>query len=562
MSHRRERMGIFTRESDPRVASSITMESAARIAREHGERQGYLYDSACDWREAVSSVEVPYMKRQQLQAMLAAAKRKQFDVLVVSEIRAISRRQVEVLVIYDQLQKYGIRFETVKEKFGEDAVSKAILSMRAMSVEVEVEQSKTRMERGKRDRVAIGQAPRVTTLPYTHILVDTDREVKGRYILNTEVVYTDEEGRQWTRIDVAKFFCDLLAKGCSLRKTCWLLNDMGIPTAKGKIWVPTILRGIVTNPIMYGQPYANRYGLVKSVSSRSGKETYYERLRPPEDWIPLPPCPPVITHEQYDRIQAQIDLNKAESIRNNKLEDPGLVRAGYIFCGICGGRMSPHPPSKSSRSSVNLYECRKKACTTAGYLHNHRINISMRIIDNAVRQKIAERVADSSFIHERVAELREDLKPIIDKESVFATLADLEQAIQEFLELARHAKTTSMVASLVQQMNDLESQKRSAEKLLFAIEVDEVEKAEIEAELVKFEKWTQEARPHLGNPEFLKTASYDELRLAVRIIGVKVTVFPRSEERKQRYHIDVTAPGVTGKIHSDSRDPYPSTPDG
>lgn len=53
-----------------------------------------------------------------------------------------------------------------------------------------------------------------------------------------------------------------------------------------------------------------------------------------------------------------------------------------------------------------------------------------------------------------------------------------------------------MVTSLVQQMNDLESQKRSAEKLLFAIAVDEVEKAEIEAELVKFEKWTQEARPH------------------------------------------------------------------
>jgi hypothetical protein len=169
----------------------------------------------------------------------------------------------------------------------------------------------------------------------------------------------------------------------------------------------------------------------------------------------------------------------------------------------------------------------------------------MRIIDNAVRQKIAERVADSSFVQQRVAELREGLKPTLDKEAVFATLADIEQAIKEFLEFARHAATTSMITGFLQQVNDLESQKRSAEKLLFAIEADEVEKAAIEAELTKFEKWTQEVRLHLGNPEYLQTASYGELRLAVRIIGLKVTVFPTNGLRRLPYQIDVTAPGET-----------------
>jgi hypothetical protein len=313
---------------------------------------------------------------------------------------------------------------------------------------------------------------------------------------------------------------------------------------------------------MYGQPYANRYGLVKSVSSRSGEETYYERLRPQEDWIPLPPCPPVITREQYDHIQAQIDLNRAESIRHHQLENPGLVSAGYIFCGICGGRMSAHPPSKSSRSSVNLYECRKKAGTTAGYLRNHRINISMRIIDNAVRRKIAERVTDSSFVQQRVAELRKDLKPTIDKEAVYATLTDIEQAIKEFLELARHAATTSMITGVLQQVNDLESQKRSAEELLFAIEVDGVEKAAAEAELAKFEKWAQEVRLHLGNPEYLQTASYGELRLAVRIIGIKVTVFPTNGLRRLPYQIDVAVPGLMENLHVDRGATHPSTPEG
>src|SRR5438067_106972 len=70
--------------------------------------------------------------------LLDAARRKAFDVLVVSEIRSISRQQVEVLVIYQELLKYGIRLETVTEKFGTDAMSKAILGLRAMFTEIEV----------------------------------------------------------------------------------------------------------------------------------------------------------------------------------------------------------------------------------------------------------------------------------------------------------------------------------------------------------------------------------------------------------------------------------------
>src|SRR5258708_10063900 len=186
MPKRRERMALYIRESDPRLATSTTIESQAKLVREYGEKEGYIYDPELEFREAISAYEIPYIERERLQAMLDAAKRHLFDVLVVSEIRAISRRQVEVLVIYDMLQKYGVRLETVKEKFGEDAMSKEILSLRAMFVEVEVEQARMRLARGKKDRVLIGQAPVTVTPCYTHKLIDTAQEVKGRFVLNTE----------------------------------------------------------------------------------------------------------------------------------------------------------------------------------------------------------------------------------------------------------------------------------------------------------------------------------------------------------------------------------------
>lgn len=558
MPKRRERMALYIRESDPRLVTSITIESQAKLVREYGEKEGYIYGPELEFREAISAYEIPYMDRERLQAMLDAAKRKLFDVLVVSEIRAISRRQVEVLVIYDMLQKYGVRLETVKEKFGEDAMSKAILSLRAKFVEIEVEQARMRLARGKKDRVLIGQAPVTVTPCYTHKLVDTIQEVKGRFVLNTEFVYTDGTGKQWTRIDVAVFFCDILAKGGSLRKACMMLNDMGIPSAKGKLWQPQTLRGIVNNPILYGQPYANRYMPVKKKTLENGKYSHMEKIRPCEEWIPLPPCDPIITRETFDLIQFQIEANKAESLRNNQLEEPGLARAGYIFCSICGGRMSPHPPSKSSRSTVNLDECRKRAGTTAELIYNHRILISMRSVDNAVKAKIAETLSHPELIRARVEELRSQRKPVVDVASIHATITDIDRSVENFLELARYATTSGMIASLAQQMNDLENQKRNAEKLLYAIEDAEEEQAEIEAELAKFERWSEKVRPFLTDPAYLETATYDELRLAVRILGIRVTVYPTGGE--YRFTIEITVPEIMKKLDCNSQKPWPLKP--
>lgn len=162
---------------------------------------------------------------------------------------------------------------------------------------------------------------------------------------------------------------------------------------------------------------------------------------------------------------------------------------------------------------------------------------------------------DPSFVRAKVAEMRKKLQPIIDLDSVHKTIADIDQGIQNFLALARHATTSGMVASLAQQMNELENQKRSAEKLLYAIEDDEAAKAEVEAELVKFEQWTQEVRPFLSDPACLEKASYEELRLAVRTIGIRVVVWPTSVEAKRRFCVDVAVPEVMKKLYSDSGQP-------
>jgi hypothetical protein len=50
----------------------------------------------------------------------------------------------------------------------------------------------------------------------------------------------------------------------------------------------------------------------------------------------------------------------------------------------------------------------------------------------------------------------------------------------------------------------------------------------------------------LPDPSY--TPSYEELRLAVRILGLKVTVFPTTGEWPYRYRIDVTVPAILAKM--------------
>ena len=564
MPKRRERMALYIRESDPRLATSVTIESQAKLVREYGEKEGYVYNPDLEFREAVSAYEVPYTERVELLRMLDAAKKKLFDVLIVSEVRAIGRRQVEVLVIYDMLLKYGVRLETVKEKFGEDAMSKAILSLRSMFVEIEVEQSRIRMLRGRADRVLIGQAPNGGICVYTHILVDTEQEVSGRYELNYEVVYTDKTGKRWTRVDVALFFCTLIAQGGSLAKAAQTLNAMGVPSANKKHWTPETIRRIVSNPILYGQPYANRYKQIGKHKSKNGKQVTNEIMRPMEEWIPLPPCPAVITKETFTIIQEQIQRNREESVRNNKHTDQlGLLRSGYIFCGICGHQMFVTYPSQSSirgRVTYPFYTCRRKVGGDTGIVYNHRTQISLPSIEQAVKEKIAETLQKPELIRARTEEIRAAQKPAFDTTSIEETIAGIDRSIQNFYELAKHATTDDMVAGLAQQMNRLEQQKAQAKAMLCDIAETEEQRMDLEVELVKFETWAEQVQPFLTDPKYLTTASYDELRLAIRILGIRATVYPTQGEWEYRYKIVVTVPEVMKKLSNFSMNPWPENP--
>src|SRR5437588_11838949 len=88
---RRKRMAGYIRESDERlIDGTTTMESAAKAVREHGAKQGYIYEPQHEYKEAISAASNAYYDRPRLMDLLKACERHEVDVVVVTEVRALS----------------------------------------------------------------------------------------------------------------------------------------------------------------------------------------------------------------------------------------------------------------------------------------------------------------------------------------------------------------------------------------------------------------------------------------------------------------------------------------
>lgn len=330
------------------------------------------------------------------------------------------------------------------------------------------------------------------------------------------------------------------------------LNEMGIPTAKKALkgdphWQKGSISRIIINPIYVGEVWANRWQEVKSVKGKGTKLV----LRPKEEWIRIPncPCPALLTRDEWEAIEKQKEINKQENLCNNShsKEELGLLRNGYIFCGICNHRMQAKYPSALQRANRRLpyYRCQDLERDRKSPMF-HSTAIMLNTVDSEARAKIVEILLDPLWMRARVAEKKAEIQAkkakTINEEDIQATIDGIKQKLRNLYKLAELASDDDTIADLAHQMNDLEAQKRQVEGLLFKLDEDREKDEELEKEIVKFETWAQDVRPLLTDPTYIPI--WDELRLAIRILGIRATVFPDKPEYKKRFFIDATVPEV------------------
>ena len=543
MPERKKRCAIYVRESDISLGmDSTTIESAVKALLSRAEHQGYVVYPENIYKEAISGYHTYYFDRPGLMQMLKDASQNLFDVLLVTEIRALSRRGAgEVLVIYNSLQKSNVALETLSEVITDDPMGEVLLTFRATWARIEREQAFLRMQRGKKDRIEIGRAVSNGVRAYGYLLVDTQKEVKGKYIYNERTILVDEEGNEWSEIEVRRFILSSIYERRTLRSIIVFLNDLGIPPPKKSIkgrpyWSESTVKRIAESPLNIGKVYANRY---KKVGKKMLK-------RPPEEWVLIPEAAPpaLIDEETYRQILENLALNKLESLRNSKhASELGLLRS-HIFCGICQRTMTVRYGGSNGHGKVAppFYRCYRKSGASLDIKHNHRTQIHVKMLDEEVKAKIAEALLKPEEVRRKVDEIRKRNNPIVNEAEIDETITKIVQKIKNLMKLAEDAPDDEELERLKLRMQELGREKRDAEALRYALEDDAEERSEIEKAIIRFERWVEQVRPFLTDPNY--PATYTELRAAVRILGIRCVVYPTAGDWPFRYQIEALVPEI------------------
>src|SRR5260370_17361428 len=116
----------------------------------------------------------------------------------------------------------------------------------------------------------------------------------------------------------------------------------------------------------------------------------------------------------------------------------------------------------------------------------------------------------------------------------------MKMALKRLYRLAQQATDDETVDDLAVQMNGLEKQKHDAELLLYGFEEQDEQAEELEKEIRRFEQWAEEGRPQLTDPTY--QPSYQELRLAVRVLGITCTLYPTRGDLPFPTNFDITIP--------------------
>jgi site-specific DNA recombinase len=234
-------------------------------------------------------------------AMMAAAARGEFDVILVFHTSRLWRNRKERAEGIEILRKAGVSVEAVKGPSLDmsTAYGRGMAGLLGEFDTMETEIKSERQVLAGKSRAKAGKPPLGVRL--------TGYTVAGDTI---------EAEAQTVRGIYTRFHA-----GDSLRGIARWLNDTGVPTRRGKPWNPSSVRDILTNPRYAGRVYYNRH--------KDGTDG---------DWVTAA-FPAIIEEHVFDAVNAKLSDPRR---RRHQGTDRKHLGASVYQCGICGHLMRSH----------------------------------------------------------------------------------------------------------------------------------------------------------------------------------------------------------------------------
>ena len=265
-----------------------------------------------------------------LQKLLAAARRKEFQHVVVNDLTRFGRSAKDLLTNTEELEQLGIHFHSVKDKIDcSTKHGKLFFTLLSAIAEFQLETIRVRMAevklaKWKAGKVLLGSAP------YGYEF----NEDRSAYIEN------DEESKIYKRM-VEQY----LKLEYNLDDIVISLQKDHILSRSGGYWFASTISDIFKNPIYTGYAVQN-----VTKKNKAGKVL---GQKPEQDHVSVT-APHLITKTDWDELQAKIKKAKENKVgRPMRGADKFWLR-DYITCGICGRKVVPQVMKKGE---LRYYAC-------------------------------------------------------------------------------------------------------------------------------------------------------------------------------------------------------------
>lgn len=271
--------------------------------------------------------------RPQYRAMLAAATRREFDVLLVDDMYRLSRDQVELPRAVRALKFAGVRVIGVSDGFDSDRESyKLEMGMRGIMGEAYLDAIAKNTHRGLMGRALKGSCA-------------------GGRAFGYRVAAAGQRAIDDAEAAIVREIYQLFAGGRSARAIAAELNQRGLRPARGRTWSMSAIYGdvrrgigILANPIYVGRMIWNRSHWPKDPTT--GRRRRVET--PESEWVITEhPELRIVSDELWAATRAKLKECRARSAeiraRNSHAVAPGRrqrhLLSGLLRCGGCGGAM-------------------------------------------------------------------------------------------------------------------------------------------------------------------------------------------------------------------------------
>ncbi len=374
-----KRAAVYTRISVDRDGKSVSPGRQEQLCRGLAEAREWKVVNVFEDRD--TSGWTVGVRRPGWEALLAAVRRHEVDVLLCYSLSRLGRRTRDLLELADLLRDHGVTLVVYDTSMDTSSpAGKVFFVIMAALAEMESEQTSVRVASAHKVAADRGEMPYSGSRCFGY-------QARGKSAVKDDRVVREAKA-------VQHIAAQILA-GESLSSMARWLNDQGLTTTAENLWSSTQLSQLLRSPRI------------------AGLRKHRERVLP-GDWEP------VLPEGQWLQLVAELDRRKNKGSGRNV---PAHLLTGLVVCGRCGQNLRAAHFRQANGQLFDRYQCMPReglpncggnaaskksvdAFVTGSFL-DFLSNAQMRPVDAGSRS-FAENESDISDVENRLQRLARD----------------------------------------------------------------------------------------------------------------------------------------------------------